>query len=104
MTIADKAMLVTGANRGLGQALVEEALEQRRKGGGRPHPPALGPPGGAGHAHDPGPDQRGADPGGRRSVRVDNPQPPLPGTNSEGPRWRWHGPWRKRCTTGFWTG
>ena len=26
MTIADRAVLVTGANRGLGQALVEEAL------------------------------------------------------------------------------
>jgi NAD(P)-dependent dehydrogenase (short-subunit alcohol dehydrogenase family) len=26
MTIADKAVLVTGANRGIGQALVEEAL------------------------------------------------------------------------------
>ena len=26
MTIADRAVLVTGANRGIGQALVEEAL------------------------------------------------------------------------------
>ena len=86
MTIADKAMLVTGANRGLGQALVEEALEQRRKAGGRRYAPALGPPRWAGPAHDPGPDQRGADPDARRSVRVDNPQPPRPGTNSEGPR------------------
>ena len=30
MTIADKTVLVTGANRGIGQALVEEALRQRR--------------------------------------------------------------------------
>jgi NAD(P)-dependent dehydrogenase (short-subunit alcohol dehydrogenase family) len=29
MTIADKAVLVTGANRGIGQALVEEALRRR---------------------------------------------------------------------------
>src|SRR5262249_54559443 len=28
MTIADKAVLVTGANRGIGQALVEEALRR----------------------------------------------------------------------------
>ena len=28
MTIADKAVLVTGANRGIGQALVDEALSQ----------------------------------------------------------------------------
>jgi len=30
MTIADKAVLVTGANRGIGQALVEEALRTRQ--------------------------------------------------------------------------
>ena len=29
MTIADKTVLVTGANRGIGQALVEEALRER---------------------------------------------------------------------------
>jgi NAD(P)-dependent dehydrogenase (short-subunit alcohol dehydrogenase family) len=28
MTIADKTVLVTGANRGIGQALVEEALSE----------------------------------------------------------------------------
>ena len=28
MTIADKAVLVTGANRGIGQALVEEAMNR----------------------------------------------------------------------------
>src|SRR5207247_10004183 len=31
MTIADKAVLVTGANRGIGQALVEEALKRGAK-------------------------------------------------------------------------
>ena len=31
MTIADKAVLVTGANRGIGQALVEEALSRGAK-------------------------------------------------------------------------
>jgi NAD(P)-dependent dehydrogenase (short-subunit alcohol dehydrogenase family) len=32
MTIADRAVLVTGANRGIGQALVEEALRRGRSG------------------------------------------------------------------------
>ena len=31
MTIADKAVLVTGANRGIGQALVDEALRRGAK-------------------------------------------------------------------------
>jgi NAD(P)-dependent dehydrogenase (short-subunit alcohol dehydrogenase family) len=31
ITIADKAVLVTGANRGIGQALVEEALRRGAK-------------------------------------------------------------------------
>src|SRR6266542_6849138 len=33
MTIADRAVLVTGANRGIGQALVEEALRRGAKRG-----------------------------------------------------------------------
>jgi NAD(P)-dependent dehydrogenase (short-subunit alcohol dehydrogenase family) len=31
MTIVDRAVLVTGANRGIGQALVEEALRRGAK-------------------------------------------------------------------------
>jgi NAD(P)-dependent dehydrogenase (short-subunit alcohol dehydrogenase family) len=56
MTIADKTVLVTGANRGIGQALVADAL---RRGARRcmPHAPAAGPPRRAGHAPDPGRDQ-----------------------------------------------
>ena len=40
MTIADRAVLVTGANRGIGQALVEEALRRGAKQGsaGTRHP------------------------------------------------------------------
>jgi NAD(P)-dependent dehydrogenase (short-subunit alcohol dehydrogenase family) len=37
MTIADKTLLVTGANRGLGQSLVEEALRRARLGCTRVH-------------------------------------------------------------------
>src|SRR3989442_14430252 len=33
MTIADRAVLVTGANRGIGQALVEEALRRGARRG-----------------------------------------------------------------------
>ena len=40
MTIADRAVLVTGANRGIGQALVEEAL---RRGAKRVHAVLVGP-------------------------------------------------------------
>ena len=40
MTIADKTVLVTGANRGIGQALAAEALRRgaRRVSGGTPQP------------------------------------------------------------------
>ena len=40
MTITDKAVLVTGANRGIGQALVEEAL---RRGARRVYAGTRGP-------------------------------------------------------------
>ena len=40
MTVAGKAVLITGANRGIGQALVEEALAR----GARRYTPALASP------------------------------------------------------------
>ena len=46
MTIADRAVLVTGANRGIGRALVEEALSRGAKrvyaGTRRPSPTRTG--------------------------------------------------------------
>ena len=35
LAIADKTVLVTGANRGLGRSLVDEALEEGREAGVR---------------------------------------------------------------------
>jgi NAD(P)-dependent dehydrogenase (short-subunit alcohol dehydrogenase family) len=43
MTIADKTVLVTGANRGIGKALVEEALRRGRKASVCRYTPALDP-------------------------------------------------------------
>ena len=57
MIITGKTILVTGANRGIGQALVEEALSRGAKrvyAGTRAAP---GPPGRARHAPDPGRDR-----------------------------------------------
>ena len=68
MTIADRAVLVTGANRGIGQALVEEALRRGATAGVCRYAPTVGPLGWAGHAADPGRDRRGADPGGGRAA------------------------------------
>ena len=45
MSIADKTVLVTGASRGIGQALADEALTQGRQAGVRRGAPAVGPPG-----------------------------------------------------------
>ena len=58
MTIADRAVLVTGANRGIGQALVEEALRRgaKRVYAGTRQP--LDPLGWARHDPDLGRDQR----------------------------------------------
>ena len=50
LVIADKTMLVTGANRGLGRALVDEALKPRREAGVRRLPPADDRRGPARHA------------------------------------------------------
>ena len=110
MTIADKAMVVTGANRGIGQTLVEEAPSSgaKRVDAGTP---ALAHPDGRGtlltldvtsatqtHA---AADRQGST---TRSHPCRARAAPLPGTSSEVPRWRWHPPGRNRCTTGSWTG
>ena len=43
MTIAGKTVLVTGANRGIGQALVDRSPAPRREAGVRRHAPARWP-------------------------------------------------------------
>jgi NAD(P)-dependent dehydrogenase (short-subunit alcohol dehydrogenase family) len=70
MTVADRAVLVTAANRGIGQALVEEALRRdaKRVYGGTRQP--LADSESAGCAADAGRDQRGADSGSGRERRV----------------------------------
>ena len=70
MAIAGKTVLVTGASRGIGRALVEEALA---RGAARVYAwtaPAAGVPRRARHATDPGRHQSGAGAGGRRPGRV----------------------------------
>jgi NAD(P)-dependent dehydrogenase (short-subunit alcohol dehydrogenase family) len=84
MTMKDKAVLVTGANRGIGQALAAEALARgaRRVYAGTRQPLA--------HTDDrvtplnPGHHQHGADPGGRRAGRV----------TGHADQQRWHRPAR----------
>ena len=93
MTIVDRAMLVTGANRGLGQTLAAEAPSSgaRRVDAGTRR--LL--------AHPEGPVtllglevisaaqiQAAADQQGSMT------RSPLPGTSSEVPRWSWHPPGR----------
>jgi len=70
MIIAEKTILVTGANRGIGQALVEEALirDAKRVYAGTRVP--LTHPRRARHAADPGRDERGADPGSCRDSQL----------------------------------
>ena len=57
MTIADKTVLVTGANRGIGAGPGHRSPRQRREAGVRRHAHAPSPPGRARHAPDPGRDQ-----------------------------------------------
>ena len=70
MTIEGKAVLVTGANRGIGQALVEEALSRGAKRVYAGCAPALGPSGWARHTPDPGRDQCCPDSGSCRERRI----------------------------------
>jgi NAD(P)-dependent dehydrogenase (short-subunit alcohol dehydrogenase family) len=70
MTIADRAVLVTGANRGIGQALVAEALRRGAKRVYARYAPALGPFRWTRHAPDPRRDQRCAYSGSRRESRI----------------------------------
>ena len=104
MTIADNAVLVRGANRGIGQALIEEAPSRGAKrvytGTCRP----LARPDGRVtlltlEVTSVAQTQAAADQQGSTTRSY-----PLQGTSSEVPRWRWHGPGRNRCTTGSWTG
>jgi NAD(P)-dependent dehydrogenase (short-subunit alcohol dehydrogenase family) len=70
MTIADRAVLATGADRGIGQALVEEALRRgaKRVYAGTRQP--LAPLGWARHALTLDVTQRDADSGSCRESRV----------------------------------
>ena len=68
MTVEGKTVLVTGANRGIGQALAAEALAEGGQASVRRHPPAAGPPRRTGDAAKPGRHQHGADPVGCRQV------------------------------------
>jgi hypothetical protein len=81
MSFLDRAVVVVGADRGGGRALVGGAPSSDAKGVQAGELSAFGPPRWAGHAADLGGDRCGAAPGGRRSARVDDP-PPRPGASS----------------------
>jgi hypothetical protein len=103
MTIADKAMAVTGANRGIGQTLVAEAPSTGAK------PVDAGPRRRLAHL-----DGRvtllGRDVTSTAQIQAAAHQQgsmirsPPARYEQRATRWSWPPRWRKRCTTGSWTG